>query len=403
MAKVISEFHEYVGISNDTWTDGLHPMITAAIPEFNPLDKRPLGEMKVYKAKTEDCIGNTGGCANVSKVKTVVCTYLGNGANHLIPCIHRGERVRIFNYAGTEQYYWREWGKDAGLRKCERIRWFAMDKKQNGKHWSTDKYLGPLPPQTDEYNDDGGESPTDEYTYSNATDKNTYFIEFNTNPGDKGFRIHTCNEDGEPFIYDISIWPEKGILEISDNASGGGCKDGLGNCPCHMDTGNNIRLNSKERWWHIRNSDDSCIDIVKENIFMKCKNTISMIAGKDVVVSAGIRYTRTAPVQNIVGNQRTATLAAIDTVNAPNQVFNGTNQVMNFGITKGTFKNIDLTGETYKLYAKTMSLGGDNFSLTGKKRLMFNSKEETHTGKSFEVFNEHGFCPVVIVIGSNKW
>lgn len=375
MAQVVSEFREYVGISNDTFVDGLHPIITVAIPEFNPLEKHDLGEIKVYKCCTKDDIAHTCGCANVQKCKTVVCQYFGNDGNHIYPCVHRGERVRVFNYAGTEQYYWKEWGRDVGLHKHERVRWYAMDKKDKGIHWSTDKKVGAMPTQTDEYNNDGGSCFTEEWTYSNVTDENTYFIEMNTKPGDKGVRIHTGVEDSEPYAYDISIWPESGVLEISDNASGGGCKNHKGNCPCHMDTGNNIRLNTKEHWWHIRNVDDSVIDIKKENITIACKDTISLVAGKNIVLTAGEDYTLAAPNQSITGTKRSTEMTETDTIVAPNQTRKGTNSTRTF--TKGVDAFQD-----YGIYATNATANVVNTTVNGTN-LTINEGTTIHTGQLY--------------------
>ena len=301
MAKVASEFYEYLGISNVTITDGLTPVITAAIPEFNPTEEKDLGEKIIYKACTEDEIGGTGGCANVAKVKTVICTYFGCGdTNGLIPCVHRGERVRVFNYAGTEQYYWRAYGRDPGLRKHERVRWFAMNK--------------------------GEPSVDNPPSYQNVTDFNNYFVEINTNPKEKAIRIHTGISDGEKLAYDITIYPEPCILEITDNMSGGGsCKPGIndpfqpqtkekgekhgedgssgnegrGDCMCAIDGGNCIRLESLKHWWHIRNVDDSIIDVKRENITLTCKDTITLDAGKHIITKCGMNYHSTVGLERI--------------------------------------------------------------------------------------------------------
>lgn len=281
MAKVASEFYEYLGISNVTITDGLTPVITAAIPEFNPKEEKDLGEKIIYKACTEDEIGGTGGCANVAKVKTVICTYFGCGdTNGLIPCVHRGERVRVFNYAGTEQYYWRAYGRDPGLRKHERVRWFAMNK--------------------------GEPSVDNPPSYQNVTDFNNYFVEINTNPKEKAIRIHTGISDGERLAYDITIYPEPCVLEITDNMSGGGIhgpgsdcghdghgssgNEGRGDCLNTIDGGNCIRLESLKHWWHIRNVDDSIIDVKRENITLTCKDTITLDAGKHIITKCGEQF-----------------------------------------------------------------------------------------------------------------
>lgn len=250
MAKVVSELYEYIGISNTTITKGLTYDIEVVIPEFTPLAEGEPGKYTIEQTTLEDPINKTTKTTKVKTVRTVVCTYMGSGnVNGIVPCVHKGERVRVLNYAGTEQYYWLAYGKDPGLRLRERARWFVMDQ-----------------PKSVENGD-----------YKKVEDENTYFVELNTNKGAKEFHVHTSINDGETYTYDIRIIPEKCILEITDNAGSNG-----------PDKGNVIRLRSKDKWWHIRNTDESVIDINKKNIIIRCQDTISMIAGKNIVTKCGM-------------------------------------------------------------------------------------------------------------------
>ena len=364
MAQVPSEFNVYVGISNCTWTDGLHPNITAAIPEFNPYDDCFLGDMPIYKAKTEDPIAETStGECEVKKVRTVFCTYFGSPVNGLYPCVQRGERVLVINYGGSEQYYWMQWGRDMGLRKAEKIRWFAMDKPK-----AVDN-----PPE-----------------YSDATEKNSYFIEFNTNKGDQGFRIHTCTNNGEQWAYDVTIFPEKCMFEITDNMSGGGCKSPVMSCDCDMDKGNCIRLMSNEHRWRIRNVDDSYIEIDKENITLWCKDTITLRAGKNIVTYAGENYT------SVVGNNRRECVGEKSEFTCPEQEVTGDSRRVNME----TYHSITAPGIA-NIAKKAISIKGGNIGLNGK--LLTYTGSHYFAGPEFFVGTASGSIPVVVILGQNFW
>ncbi len=422
MAKFQSEWQEYIGISNVTATDGVTPTISVAIPEFNPTEDNSLGEKIVFNASTEDKIGGTGGSAKVAKVKTLVCTYRGFGdTNGLIPCVHRGERVRVFNYAGTEQYYWTPFGRDPGLRKHERVRWFAMDK--------------------------GEPSVDNPPSYQDVTDYNNYFVEINTNPNSKCIRIHTGVSDGEELTYDIAIYPEECCLEITDNMSGGNVHTLDPNRGSKMDAGNCIRLESKKHWWHIRNVDDSIIDVKRENITLTCKDTITLNAGKHIVTKCGQNYRSTVGANRIenIGTKSTTFCPDIEkyttgvdlgelsrlnaTVNddsatavAPlpgNNAPGGSHEIFTtplidthseasiINTSKTLTNNIDssITSKSGSINASAsgaMSLSGSSSCSISGAAIQYKGAH-TFTGANFTVATGHGVVPVVIVYGSNSW
>ena len=366
MAMVHSEFNVYFGISNCTFTDGLHAVITAAIPEFNPWDKGWIGEKKWYQATTTDPLGaGTDGTAKVAKVKTVIATYFGHGDhNQLIPCVHRGDRVILYNYGGSEQYYWKLMGRDPGLHKHERVRWYAMDKCE---------------PSVD-----------DPPKYTDVKDTNTYYIEMNTNPGDKGIRIHTCDHDGEEHVYDIVIFPEKNMFEITDNMSGGGCKTSKMSCDCDMDKGNCIRLMSNEHRWRIRNVDDSYVELDKENITIWCKNDITMRAGHDITMIAGNNYT------SVVGEERMETVGTRSEFTCPEQFVTGGTRKVNM---QG-YHFLSATGVT-QIANAAMSLKAGKIGINAK--MVTHVGKHYFTGEDFWVGTARGGIPCTIILGSNLW
>lgn len=359
-----SELRVFIGISNTTITDGNTPVLTAAIPEFNPMEEGCLGEKIKIRATTEDPLGVSSGSDDVWKVKTVVCTYFGHGdTNGLYPCVHRGERVLVFNYAGTEQFYWRAMGKDPGLRRAERVRWFVMDKCK-----SVDD-----PPQ-----------------YCNVTEKNTYFIEMNTNKGDRGVRIHTCDNNGEEHCYDIAIFPDKNMFEITDNMSGGGCKDPKMSCDCDMDKGNCIRLMSNEHRWRIRNVDDSYVELDKENITIWCKDTITLRAGKNIVTFAGENYS------SVVGQNRNECVGVMSQFTCPEQEVTGDTRQVNMNL----YHSLVASGVT-QIARTAMSIKGGAIGINGSP-ITYVGKHY-FAGGDFYVGTASGCVPVTVLLGANFW
>ena len=259
---VSSPWAEWVGTSQTTVTDGETLNLDVFIPEFIPDIQGCPGKVIDTKVGVPFMWQCPGGCHMIHIKRTVTCTYLG-GTRAIVPCIHKGERVRVLNYAGNEQMYWLPMGRDPGLRLHERIRWFAMAQPESVK------------PQT----------------YNDVKDTNSYFIDFNTNKGSKQWHLHTSKADGEPVGYDWYIWPEKGEMVFHD------CK------------GNFFHLWTLEHKWHLHNVDNSNVILDKENIFINCKDTVEIDAGKHVNVYAGMCYNRKAPAHNINGTTRSCVMS----------------------------------------------------------------------------------------------
>lgn len=398
MAKFTRDWYEYIGISNTTITDGMTPVIEVYMPEFLPNVNGELPHEENKSGTTTCPFDVTCGSYSIMSTRVITVTYLGD-ANHLVPCVHKGERVRILNYAGTEQYYWTELGRDAGLRRHERIRWFAMAQPTSVK------------------------SPE----YEDVKDDNAYFIEFNTNPGSKEFHIHTSILEGEHHPYDMHILPEKGMFILRD------------------DILNEIKLWSDEHKWRWENTDGSYIEIDKENITVFCKDTIKMIAGKNIKVFAGDSFSLHAPVHSHTGESRQSMFSTRDWFVAKTHAFDDMNMVqrskleymqhamnntviadINHSITStttshtcATFNNSAKTGvslvptSTIVTGIKTEANGivtiadaitthltGVQTSIAGVATYIAN---HTFTGASFTVATTKGLVPVIIGHGSPAW
>lgn len=385
MAEVISEFRTYIGISDSTITDGVTPVIMVAVPEFEPLDAGNLSEMKLTEAHTVDPIGSTTGATLIKKVRTIKCTYFGSDGNQMVPCVHRGERVLVINYAGTEQYYWKAWGRDPGLRANERVRWLAMNRPKSV---------------------DGVDQ------YPDVTDDNCYFVEMNTNGGDKWFRIHTGVSDGEAHTYDVTIFPEKGMFEITDNMSSGSLLSDNTN----TDKGNCIRLISDHPLWRIRNISGSYIELNGPDINIYAPHDINIEAGNDINTKCGNNYTsdvgvdRTETVGNnnsktvsndeatAIGNNKTDNIGSKHAVTCPDTSVTGDIMTVNMSsaLNAQAGGSVGITGGG--------SVGVSAGALTMSAGSIASSGAHSFSGPAFVVGTGSGAIPgLVIIYGSNAW
>lgn len=150
------------------------------------------------------------------------------------PDVRRGEKVIIYQFSDTDEYYWTTLQQDAKLRKLETVI----------------------------------------YSYSNQRDENTkhdsdssYWIEISTQG--KYIHLHTAKNDKEPFAYDIQINTKKGCIIIQD------------------DDDNYIFLDSKERQIKLHNRDDSFIDIDKKKIHINAVDEVK-VTTKNFIVEASM-------------------------------------------------------------------------------------------------------------------
>jgi hypothetical protein len=268
MAKFNQEWLEYVGVSKTTNTDGMNPFIQVFLPELLPNADGCLPHDVERIGGTKCPFSCTCGQYDFFTTRCVKAVFMGDN-NHMVPCVHEGERVRVKCYAGTEQYYWEPMGRDPSLRRHERIRWFAM----------AQPVAVVSPP-----------------SYVDYKDTNSYFIEFNTNVGKKEFHIHTSKLETEKHTYDIHILPEKGMFILRD------------------DIVNELKLWSCDHKWRWENTDGSYIELDKENINIFCKDTINVEAGKHINIKAGETYDRKAPEETVSGKNYTCTMEALHKV-----------------------------------------------------------------------------------------
>lgn len=173
--------------------------------------------------------------ATVKGAATVPATWfpLGSPNRTTAPDVRRGERVILWEFGDTNEYFWTTYEGIDKYRKLETII-FAI----TGTRVEAD-------------------APTAE---------NTYFFEISTH--DKRVHFHTSKADGEPYTYDMLLDTANGIFQFKD------------------DLDNIAFLNTKEKQWALRNADGSFIEINKKIININAVDEINMFAGKHIYMKA---------------------------------------------------------------------------------------------------------------------
>lgn len=124
--------------------------------------------------------------STVKTKNTITADYLGSN-NLSIPDIVMGEEVWIYNFTGTDNYYWKP--KDSTgstgkyLRNGEHIRIVVASKTE---------------PEA-------------------LTDDNCWFIEIDTRPGTRKFKFSSSSVNGEACRYSLEIDALKGYFEFGDD------------------------------------------------------------------------------------------------------------------------------------------------------------------------------------------
>lgn len=360
MEKLGEGWQVFVGVSDSKITNGLWSEDYAAekLPDLEVVvhEVAPNGQCCIHKspvcvpAQTEDPIGDTSGGCSIPRQDTIRCQYMG-GTNTIVPCIHIGEQVWVLHYEGGDMWYWLPMGRhrDAGIRQHEHIRWYAMNRCKSVIGCNT---------------------------FKPVNDDETYFVDINTNPGDKMVQVHTARNDGEFCQYDIFIYPELGKVRI------------------HDDIGNELTLDSKQTIWYMKNADMSYLELNKEDITLSCTRDMNIHCGRDMTMTVGNNQSitvvkdRTDSVQGkrqtviTLNDERTVNGSAID------------------NITKNWIKKI--TGSDSTTVVSHYLLKTSDYALTSSGTASIMGSVMIG-GDSFVVGSSHGVVPVVIVFGSNAW
>ena len=315
-----------IGVSASTITTGMTSEtgtsdIEVFVPELAPNGQgKPVENPDPVEFELENPLEKTSYKGKAPKADLIKCQYMG-GNNVYVPCVYPGEQVWVLQYEGGQNsFYWLPIGRDEGIRLREHLRWFAMNQP------------------------DAVEGTNKFHTVSEG---NTYYVDINTNKGEKVIRLHTCINDGEPHSYDLEFIPEQSLFRVYDNV------------------GNILSLDSANTVWRMFNISGSYVELNKTDITIFAPNNITIQSGNNILVQAGSKITETAP-----------------------QYLNTSVQQ----IQQSTTWNVSTS--TGSISAAAMSITAGTLNLTGAI---------TCAGANFTVASASGIVPVIIVYGSNVW
>lgn len=202
-----------IGIAVETKDDGSEMLLVSPVEIFYD---QPTGKIKDKKTDYQGSkTGLSGVDINTEHESTnyIRARWRPIGSNNRVtpPDIYQGERVVLYNYEGTEHWYWDNLGNEPTIRGLEDVVYLYSNLKGGG----------------------GGQA----YNM-----KNSYWIRWNTKK--KFIHLHTSKNDGEACEYDVIIDTGKGTITTKD------------------DLGNSITLNSPK---------GSLSSLINELVYVKTK------------------------------------------------------------------------------------------------------------------------------------
>lgn len=140
-----------------------------------------LNDQSIVNTTTKDIEGNVLTIA-VDKSRLITAKWLPlNQSNRVTPPnVCKGETVIIYNYAGTDDYYWNTMYAEPDLRKREKATYYFSNKGSIEDGWEDKAYT------------------------------------FTIDTINKYIKLHTADNDGELTTYDLTINTEEGIITLID-------------------------------------------------------------------------------------------------------------------------------------------------------------------------------------------
>lgn len=225
---------------------------------------------------------------------SLIATWLPFGHSNRItsPDVYRNETVMIFRVADTDEYYWTTIMREPSIRRLETVNY-------------------------------GFSNLSDPPDGKKSFDKNTsYWLEVSTRH--KYVHLHTANNDGEPYKYDLKIDTAVGTVTIQD------------------DVGNNIVLSSPDNKLTINTNVD--VEVNTENCVVNAK-TKAEVNTTDASINASGSATITSP---------TITLNGDTTING--------NTTMN-GSISGSGGDVTLAGGDITLTGGAITANGEDLNV----------------------------------------
>lgn len=153
--------------------------------EISPNMTGDLTENISVSGNVKDASGGITSLA-VTKKKYIKATWLPDGVfnRSTAPDVTKGMTVKLFNFAGTADYFWTTIYNETDLAKREKVVHFYSNKQEYTQ----------------------GDSDLTSKGYTLTVD--TY---------DKYIKVHTADNDGEVCTYDIEIDAANGVLTVKDS------------------------------------------------------------------------------------------------------------------------------------------------------------------------------------------
>lgn len=196
------------------------------IEEVGYIDGEVSDNLDPVEAQGIDAEGNAFS-VKIQTSNTIRARWLPIGSNRIsTPNVRRGERVFLFQYGDTDQYYWSSMGMDEEVRRNETVV-FRVANTQD----ESDQSIGP---------------------------HNSYWAEMCTQR--KHITLSTSKNDGEAFAYTVQIDAKNGRLTVCDDAD------------------NFIEIDSPASKITLCNKEQSFVQVDKQDIRLKAGNSITMDA-----------------------------------------------------------------------------------------------------------------------------
>ena len=197
------------------------------------------GELKENPTPLEFSGTDSKGQAYQGKITTdnvIRALWLPESSNRVTsPDVRRGERIVLYRFGDSDQYYWRPMGLDDHLRKLETII-FAI-------------------------------SATKDESKKTLDIESCYFVEMSSHT--KQITVHTSKANGEAFAYDFQIDADLSKVLLTD------------------DGGNYFLLDSANTHIRMENADGTYYELDKQKIKGYAPQTIDFIAGQRMSVTVG--------------------------------------------------------------------------------------------------------------------
>lgn len=208
--------------------------------------------------------------SRVTMDNALTAAWLPEGNRRSAPDVRRGERVLIWRYADTDQFYWTCLNFDLHLRKLE----------------------------TAVYSFSG----TSDEDVDGTLPENSYSLEVSTHRG--YINLRTSKQNGEHCLYVIQVNARDGRIIITD------------------DVGNEIDLNTAETIIEFNNADGTQIHLNKQKIWMYAEDAINAEAGNSITLTAGKNIHLKTPEYRLECDTMTV-VSDTNTFETPQSMFTG--------------------------------------------------------------------------------